>query len=153
MDEEIVLAAPKGSPLPAEIHRVPGRLPWIDLGELADCPFLLYDINNRLYDFANDLFDSCGFRPTSSRTFRNLTLIARLASEGLGVTFLPETFVDPSYQLDYYSIGEEGCFRPLALGFPSAKYRSAAVARFAELLKETLLAEQQAFRRGGERML
>ena len=145
MDEEIVLAAPKNIPLPAEIHRVPGRLPWIDLKELAGCPFLLYDINNRLYDFANDLFESCGFRPSSSRTFRNLTLIARLASEGLGVTFLPETFVDASYQLDYYSIGPGGRHRPLALGYPYARYRSTPVEQFAKLLKETLLAEHRMF--------
>ena len=148
MDEEILLAVPKGMELPANVHREPGRIPWVDPAGLAECPFLLYDINNRLHDFAVELFSRYGFKPANQRTYRNLTLIARLASAGLGITFLPETFADPSYRLDYYSIGEEGCFRPLALGFPSAKYRSGAVARFAELLKETLLAEQRAFRGG-----
>ena len=97
-------------------------------------------------DFAVELFSRYGFKPANQRTYRNLTLIARLASAGLGITFLPETFADPSYRLDYYSIGETGCFRPLALGYPYARYRSNAVTRFAALLKETLLAEQEAFR-------
>ncbi len=146
MDEEILLAVPAGMELPVLPHREPGRIPWVDPAGLSECQFLLYDINNRLYDFANDLFARYGFRPANQRTFRNLTLIARLASAGLGITFLPETFADPSYRLDYYSIGETGCFRPLALGYPYARYRSNAVTRFAALLKETLLAEQEAFR-------
>lgn len=146
MDEEIVIAVPRGMVLSAQIHRLPGRLPWIDPGELADHTFLLCDINNRLYDFANELFTRCQFRPASSLTFRNLTLIARLASAGMGITFLPETFADPSYQLDYYSIGREGCFRHLALGYPFYHYRSNGVREFSLLLKETMLAEQTAFR-------
>lgn len=146
MDEEILLAVPKGMELPTPCRRQPGCIPWVDPAGLAQCPFLLYDINNRLYDFADELFGRYGFRPSNQRTYRNLTLIARLASAGLGITFLPETFADPSYRLDYYSIGESGCFRPLALGYPYAKYRSTAVTRFAELLKETLLAEQEQFR-------
>lgn len=146
MDEEILLAVPKGMELPTPCHRKPGCIPWVDPAGLTQCPFLLYDINNRLYDFADELFNRYGFRPSNQRTYRNLTLIARLASAGLGITFLPETFADPSYRLDYYSIGETGCFRPLALGYPYAKYRSTAVTRFAELLKETLLAEQEQFR-------
>lgn len=147
MDEEIVLAVPRDMPLTAQIHRQPGRLPWIDPKELADNTFLLYDINNRLYDFANELFSRCQFRPARSLTFQNLTLIARLASAGMGITFLPETFTDPSYQLDYYSIGGEGCSRPLALGYPFSHYRSVGVRQFSMLLKETLLAEQAAFRK------
>lgn len=147
MDEEIVLAVPEGMELAAELHPVPGRLPWVDPRQLADCTFLLYDINNRLYDFSNELFSRCQFRPAKSLTFRNLTLIARLASAGMGITFLPETFTDPSYRLDYYSIGREGCFRPLALGYPISHYRSSGVRQFSQLLKETLLAEQAAFRK------
>lgn len=146
MEEEIVMAIPRDMPLSAHIHRLPGRLPWIDPRELADHTFLLYDINNMLYDFANELFTRCQFRPANSLTFRNLTLIARLASAGMGITFLPETFTDPSYRLDYYSIGEEGCFRPLALGYPFYHYRANGVREFSLLLKETMLAEQAAFR-------
>ena len=55
MDEEILLAVPKGMELPANVHREPGRIPWVDPAGLAECPFLLYDINNRLHDFAMEL--------------------------------------------------------------------------------------------------
>lgn len=146
MDEEIVIAVPRDMPLSARIHCQTGRLPWIDPRELADHTFLLYDINNMLYDFADELFTRCQFYPSNSLTYQNLTLIARLASAGMGITFLPETFTDPSYGLDYYSIGEEGCFRPLALGYPFRHYRSKGVEEFSLLLKETMLAEQTAFR-------
>lgn len=147
MEEEIVLAVPKTMPMDSRVHREPGRLPWIDFSQLSDYPFLLYDRNNRMCDFINELFDRCQFQPAKALIYRNLTVIARLASAGMGITFLPETYVDPSYELNYYSIGEKGCFRPIALGYPSSRYRSCAVAQFSRLLKESLLAEQAAFRK------
>lgn len=147
LEEELVLAIPKSMPVNSLAHRTPGRLPWMELAQLEDCKFLLYDINNRMCDFIDELFDRCQFRPARSMTFRNLTVIARLASAGMGITFLPETYIDPSYELNYYSVGEHGCFRPIALGYPSSRYRSCAVRQFSKLLKESLQAEQAAFRK------
>lgn len=147
MEEEIVLAVPKSMPLNCQAHPVPGRLPWMDLLQLSDYPFLLYDTNNRMCDFINELFDRYQFQPSKALTYRNLTVIARLASAGMGITFLPETYIDPCYELNYYSIGEKGCFRPIALGYPSSRYRSCAVRQFSQLLKESLQAEQTSFRK------
>lgn len=146
MEEEILLAIPRDYSFHAPVHYRTGRIPWIDPSQLADAPFLLCDINNRLHDFAEELFQRCQFRPNHTMTFKNLTLIARLASAGMGITFLPEGFTSPEYHLDYYSIGEEGCFRPLALGYPPVHYRSAAVQKFSEMLIETLRRQQQTFR-------
>lgn len=145
LEEEIVLAVPEGLCLCAEVHKVPGRLPWIDPRDLKDAPFLLYDSSNRLYDFAAELFFQYGFKPEKAMTFKNLTLIARLASAGMGVTFLPDGFIRPDYRLRYYSIGQEGRFRTLALGYPAERYRSHAVQAFSGFLTDALHAQQDAF--------
>lgn len=145
LEEEIVLAVPADLAIHGKIHREPGRLPWIDLCQLADAAFLLCDINNRLYDFANELFRQCHFTPGRTMTFKNLTLIAQLASAGMGVTFLPEGFIRPEYHLKYYSIGPEGCRRTLALGYPTDRYRPGAVEIFSGFVKEALLRQQRDF--------
>lgn len=74
-----------------------------------------------------------------------MELLSRLASAGMGIAFVPETFTRPEYQLDYYSIGPEGHFRSLAIGYANG-YRSKAVIKFSEMVKETLCNKQQEFR-------
>ena len=143
--EEILLAAPKSYHLDDLAKQQSGRLPWIDIRRLRDYPFLLHDTSNRLRDFSNELFHSCQFHPSRTLEFRNMDLLSRLAAAGMGLAFVPETFTRPEYDLAYYSIGPEGHFRSLALGYANG-YRSNAVIRFSEMVKETLCAKQQEFR-------
>lgn len=145
MKEEILLAAPKNLSLEQHLHYRPGQIPWIDIRDLDAQTFLLHDTSNRLRDFSNELFRSYDFQPSKSMEFKNMVLLSRLASAGMGLVFLPETFIDPSYQLNYYSIGPEGAFRSLALGYPSG-YRPTSVVRFSDMLKDVLLSKQHSFR-------
>ncbi|MDD3251125.1 MAG: LysR family transcriptional regulator [Lachnospiraceae bacterium] len=146
LEEEIFLAVPKSMPFHAEIHRNPGCIPWVDPKQLSGYPFLMYDITYRLYDFTRELFDQYQIQPSRSFTFKNITMVAKLASNGMGITVLPETFVDLNYDLDYYSIGPGGSFRSLALGYPPYSYRSNAVKRFAQVLIESVRSNQETFR-------
>lgn len=142
MQEEILLAVPQSMEL-QEVHCRNGKMPWLDLHTLNDATFILHDTNNRLHDFENNLFQQQRFTPYKSLSYRNTDLLAKLASEGMGITFIPDTFVEPSYRLNYYSIGENGCFRPLALAYPALGYQSNAVRKFSEMLKDTLLERQK----------
>lgn len=146
MKEEILLGVPKSIDLEPLANHTPGRLPWIDIRSLADYPFLLHDSSNRLRDFSNELFHANGFEPSHTMEFKSTELIARLASAGMGIAFLAETFIEPEYNLTYYSIGETGQFRSLALGYPVG-YRSHAVSQFSEMLKAALCRKQELFRK------
>lgn len=146
MKEEILLGVPKAFNLDALANHTPGKLPWLNMKELASYPFLLHDTSNRLRDFSNELFHSCDFEPAHALEFKSTELIARLASAGMGIAFLAETFIEPEYDLNYYSIGEKGCFRSLALGYPVG-YRSHAVIKFSEMLKHALYKKQEQFRK------
>jgi len=151
MQEEVVLAVPKSMDFQTPIHYTAGKMPWIDTADLktlADYPFLLYDSNNRLHDFINHLFTRYEWHPKQTITFRNLMLTVRLTAAGMGITFIPETFADPAYELDYYSIGEDGCFRPLALAYPRTGFQPDSVKRFAEMLKDSLRKQQADFQAG-----
>lgn len=147
MREEMFLAVPKGLHPRLEIHQSQGHMPWVELTKpLEDYLFILADPSYRTRDFTNEVFQRYDFVPKRTMTFRNINLLAKLASSGMGLTILPETFIDPGYDLDYYSIGEKGCFRSLALGYPPYGYRSAAVRKFADMLTEELCLRQKAFR-------
>lgn len=147
MKEEMFLAVPKGLRLGVEVHQSQEHIPWVDLGgTMGEQLFLLADPSYRTRDFTNEVFQRYGFVPGKTMTFRNINLLAKLASSGMGLTILPETFIDPAYELDYYSIGEKGCFRSLALGYPPYGYRSTAVQKFAEMLTAELRLRQEEFR-------
>lgn len=147
MEEEMFLAVPKFIDLESELHREPNKIPWLHFTPaLEQYLFLLADPSYRVRDFTNDIFRQYGFEPRRTLTFRNINLLARLASGGMGITILPETFIQPDYELNYYSIGPKGCFRPLALGYPPYGYRSNAVRKFAELFTHKLRTRQEEFR-------
>lgn len=143
IQEEILLAVPRSFPIAERVHRDGEHLPWLNLAELTDEPFLLLDIKNRLCDLTNELFAQHHFRPEHKKIFQNVTLNAKLASRGMGITFLPECFIDPVYDLDYYAIGQEGVYRSLALGYAPYSYRSHAVQAFAEELKQSMIRQQK----------
>lgn len=145
MKEEILLGVPKSLDLEPFANHQPGKLPWLDIRQLESHTFLLHDPSNRLRDFSNELFHSYHFEPAHTLEFKNMGLLARLASAGMGIVFLPETFIEPEYDLNYYSIGPEGRFRSLALGYPVG-YRSNAVIKFSEMLKNALCKKQEDFR-------
>lgn len=147
MKEEMFLAVPKSISMDLEVHQSPGRIPWVDLTKsMEQYLFILADTSYRTRDFTNEVFQRYDFVPQKTMTFRNINLLAKLASSGMGITILPETFIEPEYALDYYSIGEKGCFRSLALGYPPYGYRSAAVQKFADMLIEELRQRQEIFR-------
>ena len=145
--EELLLAVPRAYQLGELAHRKEGGLPWVALKDLADYPFLLYDTHNRLCDFIQELFLRESFSPGKSLTFHSIATISSLASAGMGVTVLPEMFAASHFQLDYYSIGPEGCCRQLSLGYPPHLYRSRPARLFARILAETLAKERESFRK------
>ena len=145
--EEILLAVPKAYGTRSLAHAREGSIPWITLEELSQYPFLLYDDSNRLCDFTRELFLKEGFSPRESQTFKDISVLIGLASAGMGILILPEMFTDRKYNLDYYSIGPKGCFRPLGLAYPPGFYRSRATCCFARLMIDILLEEQKKIRK------
>ena len=140
--EEIVLAVPKVYNTRSRSHPSQGSLPWINLKDLSEYPFLLYDSNNRLCDFTKQLFLKEQFLPVSHQTFKDIRVLIGLARAGMGILVLPEAYADPKYELDYYSIGPQGSFRSLGLGYPPGLYRSKATECFAQFFINLLNRKQ-----------
>lgn len=154
MEEEILLAAPCSHPIlkEAKKNQDTGRL-WVEFSSLNDREFLLYSINHRLSDFSDRMFETYGIRPRVSQTHDNFETLIRLAEAGMGLTFIPETYIDPRRELVYLSLGPAGQFRTLVLGFPPSGYLSKAAQAFSDLVVEKLRGQHEGlmlrFKKGG----
>lgn len=139
MEEEILLAAPTGHPILSEAKRDKdtGRM-WVDYPSMSGQEFLLYSINHRLSDFSDKIFETYQIKPRVSQTHDSFETLIRLAEAGMGLTFIPETYVDPRQELSYLSIGPSGQHRTLVLGYPPAGYLSKAAQAFSDLVMEKL---------------
>lgn len=144
--EEIFLAVPKKYHTRHLAHPKADSLPWVHLSDFSQYPFLLYDDSNRLHDFTNELFLQESFHPKETTTFHSVVANIRLAAAGMGITVIPEMLLEPHYELDYYSIGPEGCFRSMALGYPPHLYRSHPTELFSKFLMETIIGHQKTLR-------
>ena len=139
MDEEILLAVPKDDPLCLKAHS-PGitKRPWIDVNDISHQKFLLYSVNHKLRIFAETLFAAYHLEPKIVQSHSSFETLIRLADIGLGITFLPETYLEPREGLRHFSIGEQGHYRPLLLGYPSVRSISKAAKAFSDIVVEVL---------------
>lgn len=139
MEEEILLAAPAGHPIlaNARFNQETGRM-WIDYPSMDDQEFLLYSISHRLSDFSDKIFETHQIKPRVAQTHDSFETLIRLCEAGMGLTFIPESYVDPRQELSYLSIGPTGQYRTLVLGYPPAGYLSKAAQAFSGLVIEKL---------------
>lgn len=140
IDEEILLAGHERFHLIDKAHMRgnDGGMMWIDIRDITSEPHLLYSVDHRLRRFSERLFDDYQCEPTAIQYHNSFETIIRLAELGMGLTFLPETYVAKNSKLDYYFIGSNGERRLLALGFPPNGYISKATRIFADLVIETV---------------
>lgn len=137
MKEEILLAVSPDFPFLkiADIHNDCHRL-WIEPSTLTHQKFLLYSINHRLQDFAEQLFSQYHIHPHIVQSHNSFDTLIRLCETGMGLTFIPETYIDARSRLNYLSLGKEGMYRTLVLGYPPMSYMPNAVQVFSDVLIE-----------------
>lgn len=139
IQEEIFLAVPRNHPLLKQAHPYAGsRHMWIDIRSLDNQDFLLYSINHRLSDFSDSIFDAWNLTPKVVQIHDSFETLIRLAEVGMGVTFIPEFYIDSRQDLVYLSLGQEGQFRTLVLGYPTVGYLAKATQAFAGVVAEKL---------------
>lgn len=140
IEEEILLAGHEWFHLKDKAHNggIAGGRMWIDIRDIASEPYLLYSVDHRLRRFTETLFDTYKCAPVFTQCHNSFETIIRLAELGMGLTFLPETYIAKNSKLEYYHIGSNGERRTLALCFPPHGYISKATRVFADLVIETV---------------
>ena len=95
--EQILLAVPADNPLIPKETKMLGGLPSIDLSLFAKSPFILVRPGSLINTIVTNAFDNLGVQPPVFLTTENVTTALNIASEGLGLAFLPE--LGSSYEL------------------------------------------------------
>lgn len=146
-NEEILLAVPAGHPLCAKAHEPgPTGRAWLAVEALSGQNFLMYSINHRLRSFAETLFRDHQLNPRIIQSHNSFETLIRLAEAGMGVTFLPETYLEPREGLRHFSLGRQGMSRQLVLGYVPSGYVSKAAAAFSDIVVEELRRQKEAAR-------
>ena len=68
-----------------------------DIRLFRECPFVLLKEGERIRTIADRVFASAGFAPTVRIETRNMQTAVALASEGVGITFCPELYLNSNY--------------------------------------------------------
>lgn len=135
INEEILLAVSPASSFwrDTKVHSDHGRL-WVDIASLDQQIFLLYSVKHRLREFIEQLFARYRIQPVIAQSHKNFETLVRLCETGMGLTFIPETYIDTRSNLKYISLGRDGQHRTLVLGYPSMNYMPNAVQAFSNVL-------------------
>ena len=92
-EEEIVLILPSGHPLAQKAQVMPGfHHPWIDLELFRDENFILLYPDQNTGGIALNLFQEYGMNPPVLLHTRNSEMSIKLAMDGLGAAFAPESY-------------------------------------------------------------
>ncbi|MBP3474878.1 MAG: LysR family transcriptional regulator [Lachnospiraceae bacterium] len=140
--EEILLILPSDHPLADRgIQRDGFRYPWLDLGLLADNPFILHFPDQNTGRAASQLFEQYHIQPPVHFRSRNNQLCIQLVSKGLGACFSPETYVQYTssiWPLQAFSVGNPGLTNQLVLAYRQNSYLSTYAQDFITIARECL---------------
>ena len=140
LNEEILLAIPPDHPKTDygtinEGH----RYPWIDLKYFANDSFILLKPGFKTRHITDSVLSTIAFNPKSVIETGNLNTAYRLAANGYGVTFVPETYVhnsSSSVKANVYSFGKPETRITLAAVYRRDAYMSKACQIFLEMIEE-----------------
>lgn len=92
--EPYVMAFAREHPLAGKLHRIRGKkYPFIDPREAAGEKFVLSFPYQRVRQISNRILQNAGITPNIILTTSSVQTALRFAGVGLGVTFLPESYI------------------------------------------------------------
>jgi DNA-binding transcriptional LysR family regulator len=140
IEEELLIGAHPSLGLKEKAYKKKGSDKWrISMNDIKDKPYLLFSKKHSLKIVTDSIFEENNIIPRVELIQDNFVTILRLAEKGVGIVFVPHIYKPYHKNLEYYSIGNEGSYRTLALGYPSSGYISEATIEFSNLIEEIVL--------------
>mgnify|MGYP001623967056 FL=1 len=140
--EEILLVMPPDHPMAvrgmksSEVKHL-----WIDLRLLEKEEFILHFPDQTTGQLALELFETWGIKPQVSVRTRNTETSVRLCMEGMGLCFVPETYIK-NMRFDTppacFSVGEKGVFSTLTIASRKGAYLPSYAQDFIKIAQEQL---------------
>lgn len=140
--EEMVLVLSANHPLSAAAVQTPGfQYPWIDLSLLSGESFILLYPDQNTGGLALKLFEDYGMKPDILLHTRSSEMSIRLAMEGLGAAFAPESYYhylksrEPGDSV-CLSVGKERIVNTLIAAYQKNRYLPQYARAYLDILKE-----------------
>lgn len=140
--EEMVLVLSANHPLLAAAVPKPGfQYPWIDLSLLSGESFILLYPDQNTGGLALKLFEDYGMKPDILLHTRSSEMSIRLAMEGLGAAFAPESYYhylksrEPGDSV-CLSVGKERIVNTLIAAYQKNRYLPQYARAYLDILKE-----------------
>ena len=139
--EEILLVLNKNHPLCEKAQLKEGfRHPWLDLKLLEKENFILLYPDQNTGGIAQSLFKEYSIEPTVLLHTRNSAMSIRLAIQGLGAAFAPESYFQEESRFfpegRCFSIGKKPVLTTTIVAYQKRKYLSQHARDYMEILKE-----------------
>lgn len=140
--EEILLVMPPDHPMAVRgMKRSEAKHLWIDLRLLEKEEFILHFPDQTTGQLALELFETWGIKPQVSVRTRNTETSVRLCMEGMGLCFVPETYIK-NMRFDTppacFSVGEKGVFSTLTIASRKGAYLPSYAQDFIKIAQEQL---------------
>ncbi len=140
LEEEILLAIPpEHTANEFAVAKDGYRYPWIDLKHFETDSFILLKPQFKTRQITNAILNTINFSPKSVIETGNINTAYRLAANGYGATFIPETYVhnsSSSVKAKVYSFGESKTKITLAAVYKKDAYMSKACQIFLDMIEE-----------------
>lgn len=105
--------------------------PTVPLEEFSNLDFIILNRGNNLYDRAKQLFEEAGIKPNIRMKLSQLVTAYHLADAGIGVTFVSDRLITPTYdKLNYYKLNSELAERQFYMLLPKRNYTTIVVKTF-----------------------
>ena len=140
--EEILLVMPPDHPMAGRgMKRSEVKHLWMDLRLLEKEEFILHFPDQTTCQLALELFETWGIKPQVSVRTRNTETSVRLCMEGMGLCFVPETYIK-NMRFDTppacFSVGEKGVFSTLTIASRKGAYLPSYAQDFIKIAQEQL---------------
>lgn len=140
--EEILLVMPPDHPMAGRgMKRSEMKHLWMDLRLLEKEEFILHFPDQTTGQLALELFETWGIKPQVSVRTRNTETSVRLCMEGMGLCFVPETYIK-NMRFDTppacFSVGKKGVFSTLTIASRKGAYLPSYAQDFIKIAQEQL---------------
>lgn len=149
LEEEILLAIPPDHPMINMGEEKEGcRYPWIDIKHFETDSYILLKPHFKSRQITNAILNTINFAPKSVIETGNINTAYRLAANGYGVTFTPETYVhnsSSSVKAKVFSFGQPCTKITLAVVYKKDSYMSKACQILLDMIKEFYSYENKSY--------
>ena len=140
LEEEILLAIPPDHPKANLAVKKEGcKYPWIDIKHFETDSYVLLKPHFKSRQITNAVLNTINFAPKSVIETGIINTGYRLAANGYGVTFIPETYVNnssSSVKAKVFSFGQPCTKITLAVVYKKDTYMSKACQIFLDMIKD-----------------